>query len=133
MINFGDIFRFKDNVYIHLAVKDDGVTRYAAKVISDSDNISELLSRRNSIREMNVAFPKKNISEYLYSFIKLTTAPFQESLAFLANSDKHGVTEDCEKLGSLNSNDIRELKNAILENQNVLPPTVINYVKELGV
>ncbi len=132
MLNFGDIFRFKDRIYVHLAAKDDGVTRYAAKVISDPDNINELLCRKNSIRGINVGPQKKNISEYLSCFIELTTAPFQECLAFLADSDKHGVTDDCEKLGNLNNDDVEELKKGILENQNVLPPIVINYVKELN-
>lgn len=119
-------------MYIHLAAKDDGVTRYAAKVISNPENIKELLSRKNNFRDASVGHQKKNISEYLSCFIELTTAPFQECLAFLAGSDKYGINDDCQKLGNLNDDDIRELKKAILENHNVLPPVVINYVKELN-
>ncbi len=131
MISFGDIFRFGDSVYIHLAAKDDGVTRYAAKVISDPENIKELLNRKNHFRDASVGHQKKNVSEYLDCCIKLTTAPFQECLAFLAGSDKHGINDDCPKLGNLNNDDVEELKKAIMEHCKVLPPVVVDYVEEL--
>lgn len=133
MIKFGDIFRFKDQgVYIYLTTKDDGETLYAAKIISDFDLINEFLKRRESIFALKNTFPER-IAQYKFvtCFISLTTNNFEDCLAHLANSDKHGINE-LEKQGELNEVDIKNLKQEILDNPDVLPPPVIKYVKELG-
>ncbi|MBI5222774.1 MAG: hypothetical protein HY980_04765 [Candidatus Magasanikbacteria bacterium] len=132
MIKFGDIYRFRDQgVYIHLAVKDDGVTYYAAKIISDPDLINSLLKRRESIFALRSASPGKNAQyKFVTCFITLTTDDFKDCLAHLANSDRQGITE-FEKLGELNEEDVNNLKKEILVSSDVLPPPVIKYVQEL--
>ena len=133
MIKFGDIYRFKDQgVYIHLAVKDDGVTYYAAKIISEPGLIDEFLRRRESILAFRTSSLKKaHLSKLVTCFISLTTENFEDGLAHLANSDKQGITE-FEKLGELNEEDVKNLKKEILDNSDVLPPIVIRYVQELN-
>lgn len=128
----GDIYRFRDQgVYIHLAVKDDGVTYYAAKIISDQDLINELLKKRESIFSLrSTSYEKIAQYKFITCFITLTTDDFKDCLAHLAGSDRHGVTE-LDKLGELNEGDIRSLKQEILDNPDVLPPPVIKYVQEL--
>lgn len=131
MIKFGDIFRFRDQIYIYLTAKDDGVTYYGAKIISDSSLINELLKKRESIFALKNTSPER-VAQYKFitCFILLTTDKFEDCLAHLAGPDRHGITE-FEKLGELNEVDIKNLKQEILDNPDVLPPPVIRYVQEL--
>ncbi|OGF20568.1 hypothetical protein A2316_00450 [Candidatus Falkowbacteria bacterium RIFOXYB2_FULL_38_15] len=132
MIKFGDIYRFRDQVYIHLTVKDDGVTYYAAKIISEPDLVNKFIKRRESLFVLKNSSPGK-VAQYklVTCFIKLTTDDFKDCLAHLARPDSHGITE-LEPLGELNESDIKSLKREILDNPDVLPPPVIRYVQELS-
>ncbi|MFH0779791.1 MAG: hypothetical protein V1928_02925 [Parcubacteria group bacterium] len=135
MVKFGDIFRYKEYIYIYLAAKDDGVTLYVSQIFSNREVIQDFIKSRSGLSVIKTIDPvKKNILDLSHCFIILTTDGFESQMAHLANSDKHNVNiTESESIGELCREDLNALKKEILDNIDVLPPTVVKYVQELDI
>lgn len=131
MLKFGDVIQHDGSLYIYLAQKDDGYTYYFAKIISDKEIIRQLIIKKENYRVAQRTQQRENILQLSTCFTILTSEDFEGEVAFLGRPDGHPAEPvDC-VIGSINLTDVAEIKKEILDNPHVLPPALINAIKEL--
>jgi hypothetical protein len=130
MISFGDVFRYRGEVYVYLATFDGVV--HTAKILSKEDS-NLILSAHD--KKALVGRPEKR-GNVLYCYVVLSTSEFKDRLAHLLHYDKRGIEPSFEsfidRMGRLGAQDIVDLKNEIMT-ASVVTGQLREHVKQLQV
>ncbi len=118
LLVFGDIFRYRGGEFIYLTGMEEIV--YAAKIL-DAGTSRTLRARCERVAVTGGTAATRLESTLLYCFVVLRTPGYQERAAHYAQpgSNEFGTGIDIEKLCSLIPDDIRELKDSILQSNGV--------------
>ncbi len=107
MLDFGSIFRHRENYYVYLLQKGD--LTFAAKII-DSEKTKELIRHR----ETRSRSPKNRTTEQpVYCFVVLTTSDFENQAAHYGRPEVPTSGEIFEVISTLNEKDLEALKTEI--------------------
>jgi hypothetical protein len=128
IINFGDIFRYRETEYVFLAQTEDTV--FAAKIIDGymAGKIQHLSDNREAIGSRQKRNP-------LYSFVILSTKDFEGQAAHFANTGgaEHQSVKRFDIINALNKKDLIEIKAEIESENSVVPIRLIELVKQLNI
>jgi len=122
MRKFGDIFRYKEDEYVFLA-QSDGII-YAAQILDKekTNQILRLYEKR-----------KHKSSNVLYSYVILSTDDFKDRMAHLNNTDKNNVELSLDIIGSLNKQDLNEIKAEILNTNSAVSMKLKQLIKDIEI
>ena len=126
MIKFGDIFRFNEQEFVFLAQTHE--ITYAAKVLNLDDTKSVL-----RLYEIRNAGNSEKINNVLYSFVILNTPEFKNRMAHLNNTDQNGHHDGYEVINTLNSKDLKEIKEEIINKSSAVPLKLKELMKDIFV
>ena len=134
MFKLGDVIQHEDNFYIYLAEKNDNYIFYFAKIISDPEIIRSLLKKKDALKPIAGGHQRQNANLILTSLVILTTDDFKDNLAFLGRPDGHSASllNSPKTIGSINVDDIENIKKEILENTHVFPTSLVNAIKSIS-
>mgnify|MGYP001579452016 FL=1 len=126
IIKFGDIFNHKECEYICLAVIDDRT--YTARILDydltkDIERVSRIASAGGD-RAARV----KNLKSQLFCYVILSTEEFKNRAANYATGASSNLTFDLR--GSLNDEDRKNLKEAIIKDEAYIAPELIEEIKK---
>jgi len=124
MIKFGDVFRFSEQEFVFLAQTDE--ITYAAKVLNldDTKSVMKLYEKRN-------ARNSEKINNVLYSFVILNTPELKNRMAHLNNTDQNGRHNGYEVINTLNSKDLKEIKEEIMNKSSAVPLKLKELTKDI--
>ena len=128
IINFGDIFRYREKEYVFLAQTED--TIFCAKIID-----SRMAASIQSLSDKREASGHQSKKNPLFSIVILRTKDFEGTAAHLAGTDsaEHQTVTRFEVLGSLDKDDLLEIKAEILSDDSVVPLRLIEIVRQLNI
>lgn len=126
MIKFGDVFRFSEQEFVFLA-QTDKIT-YAAKVL-DLDNTKAVMS----LYEKRNAGNSEKVNNVLYSFVILNTPKFKNRMAHFNNTDQNGHHDGYEVINTLNSKDLKEIKEEIMNKSSAVPLKLKELIKDIAI
>jgi len=134
LVTFGDIIEIKYEHYVLLALKN-GIY-YLAK-IQDKDISQRFISlrkRKEGLAEMGDRNASKNLEAAIFCFVRLTTEEYLEQVASCLHKDGQ-LEEDkiprFNKMGTLNKQDIEEMRKEILLNKHQFPSVLITEIEQL--
>ena len=104
-MKLGDVFRYRENLYVYLVQKDD--ITFVAKILSREDT-SQLVK----LREVQELKPNKKVHERpMFCFVVLSTDAFKDQGAHYGSPQMDtDVTEKAQFISNLNDQDIESLK-----------------------
>lgn len=114
MITFGEVIKFKEAEYVYLAATDEIV--YLAKILNreEGNKINQLYLKRlggGAMTNIKVA------DHAIYCFVMLTTTEFKDRMTHLAKpplGHDFGSQFMFDRIGQLNTNDLKEIKQTIM-------------------
>ncbi|MDO8513426.1 MAG: hypothetical protein Q7S37_02910 [bacterium] len=131
---FGTIIEWKGSKYVYLI--EVGQITYLAKIIEDKEMAKKLIMRREFVERTSLQGDlnsQSRLNSPLYCFVILSTVDFEGALALLHKLGYDSTSAaDYSNLNKLNEEDLEGLKEEIKENENSLPPEVVDYVKSLN-
>lgn len=129
LVQFGDVFRFKEKEYVFLAQTDDVL--YAGLILDDY--FTQQLLKMSDKVETSLRASYKRTSGY-YSFVVLKTSEFQNRATWFAKTDnaEHQALR-LEVIGSVNTEDRKAIKNEICSKNSSLPLKLIELVRDLNI
>jgi len=124
MIKFGDVFRFNEQEFVFLAQTDE--ITYAAKVLdlNSTKAVMSLYEKRNKGNS-------EKVNNVLYSFVILNTPAFKNRMAHLNNTYQNGHRDGYEVINTLNSKDLKEIKEEIMNKSSAVPLKLKELVKDI--
>lgn len=108
LLNFGDIFRFREKEYVHLARTEE---MWYAALILDKEKTKDLEQFCNS-KLKNGQRLGVLLNRTIFCFVTLTTKDFESRAAHLGKPDIAATTDDSdpiEPIGILNTEDQKEI------------------------
>ncbi len=115
LVNFGSIFRYKEEEFVHLGETPEGDVLYAARIWDHTTT-----SKLKKADELYSKNPRSPINEgTLLCFVVLTTEDFDGRAAHLHNADGNAnPSSNVEYIGkSLNEKDSNKLREVILKDK----------------
>ncbi len=129
LVQFGDIFRYKEKDFVFLAQTDELL--YAALILDDENSERlRVLSDRAETAPRGITRKRSAV----FSFVILQTTEFQNRAAHFAKTDStdHQVFT-LEIIGSLCREDIKAIRDEICSTESSVPLKLIEIVKELNI
>lgn len=125
MIKFGDVFRYREELYVFLAKTDDVV--FAAQII-DEDKVASINSHMAKISSHD----SRRFENILYCFVTLETDMFKGQGAHLnkAQGGSNELNFD-ELISNLEKVDLKKIKEEI--NKGPLPKILKDLVKNIEI
>jgi len=132
MINFGDVIKYKEGLYVYFVTIGELV--YLAKILDyeiSKQFINAYKAAENKSQKGSFNAQKK-LSDIAYCFVVLTTKEFRERVAYCYNhtADVENFNPNTES-PQLNEKDIQKIKDEIRNNNNY-PRELKNYIEKLG-
>jgi hypothetical protein len=124
MMSFGDIFYIDDREFVFLFADGDSI--YAA-IILGAEKTQQVISLEKRDGKRGTSH-----TNALYCYVELTTDDYTNSSANMAGAlieiGFDGIRPSSNKL---NDEDLREIRNEIVESENLFKPTLVGYMKSI--
>lgn len=125
MLDFGDIFYLKEKEYVNLFFKSE--TLYAAIILNKED--TDLVKRLEKLSG------KKGTSHQkpLLCYVELTTSDYNSCSANMLPAANKGIGQNFDLIRTsnkkLDENDLRSIKEEIIENKNLFNTALVEFLE----
>lgn len=126
MLNFGDLFYIEDKEYVYLF--SDGESIYAAIVLDPA--------RTKQVKQAEKSRDRKDVSHQmlLYCYVELSTDEYSDCSANMITTQEEislGTRPIRYSSNKLDKEDIREIREEILEARDLFKPALVKHMEEI--